>query len=305
MQHEERRTDMANQEQRRCRAAIGAKRRIRNGVVYRDEEDEVASTTWALLHAVDSSRFQYSSAPHPVQARDAGLIKAWEQWPLIHAPIAGWSLAMQTIDPSRAYVENDALFKVLFDRGILNGRALAPVAAECLLAASIHATATTMFWKRPHALIELTPALEQMLASSDLGSDIPVSHLRPPFPVCFIRFGTVMQPELEYVDESHVTGHINGVYVFEAPYLGTRALSIIAIHEFDTGEAKSISIGNMMIDDENESLLDVLARLKMDPRVASRLGPLQYAIAQACMKVSCTGRWTMRSGLRKFRIAVP
>jgi hypothetical protein len=145
-------------------------------------------------------------------------------------------------------------------------------------------TAALMFWRRSLAFIELTPSLQHLLASFDLGDDIPVSLLRPPMPAGFIRFGEEMQKAalMPHLD-GFAFSRIDGVYVFETAFAGERGLALVAVYNVDDHHGLGISGITMVIRDEREPLVHVMDRISAKMKHAHR-GHHQ-ALAQICTKV--------------------
>ena len=275
---------MKGQERHQFATATGAPGA--GGSAFRQKGDaEFEAATWALCNASDDAFFVRSPHPHPVHVRNVGLFSAWKQWPAVHFPIGDRSLAIQTIDPSFAFSENEVTFRRLFHRCRKAGYAVPSDLDGRLQGMSTLATAASMYWLRPHALIEPTSALDQLLAASDLGADIPVSQLRSPLPSCFIRFGNAMQPALRFPGEVHAGQRLTGAYVFETQCDGKREIVIVSIFEYADDRLPGVAITNMVIDDENISLLDALAAISVDPQIGEMLRSQQLAIAQACTKV--------------------
>lgn len=108
-------------------------------------------------------------------------------------------------------------------------------------------------------VIELTPALERLLTSSNLGEDIPAAQLRPRMAACYIRFGEAMRQAVVLPAETGVHS-IQGSYVFASTYKGKRAISIVAIYAAGRHEPLGISSLDFVIEDEQESLLSVIRR---------------------------------------------
>lgn len=275
---------MKGQERHQSTSATGAPGP--GGGAFRQKGDaEFEAATWALCSASDDAFFVRSSHPHPVHVRNVGLLSAWKQWPAVHLPIGERSLAIQTIDTSFPYSENEVLFRRLFHRCRKAGYAVPADLDARLQGMSTFATAASMYWLRPHALVEPTPALDQLLAASDLGADIPVSQLRAPFPACFIRFGDAMQPALRLPGEAHAGQRVTGAYVFETQCDDVREIVIVSIFDYSDDRGSGVAFTNLVIDDENISLLDALAAISVDPRIGEALRAQQLATAQVCTKV--------------------
>lgn len=228
-----------------------------------------------------------SAYPHPVHARNAGLVPAWLSWTACQEGNVGnpCSAAQFVADPRYRF---DQCVKVI-EQAI----SIDPVWKNMVRNARPHqapdmgvdlVTAPLMFWHRPHALIELTPALQQLLARSALGGDIPVALLRPPVPACFIRFGKDLQQAalMTHLD-GYTFSRIDGVYVFETTFAGERGLALLALYNVDGHNASGTSCINLVIGDEREPLVQVIDRISAKMNHAHRVH--QQALAQICTKV--------------------
>ncbi|MEJ7805994.1 MAG: hypothetical protein WKG03_08775 [Telluria sp.] len=228
-----------------------------------------------------------SAYSHPVATRNAGLVPAWLDWTACRkGKPENESTADQLIaDPQYRF---DECAKVI-ERAISVDSVWKNIVRN---AGSHHqpemgvdlVTAPLMFWRRPHALIELTPTLQQLLARSDLGNDISVALLSPPMPACFIRFGEEMQhgalmPHLD----GFAFRRIDGVYVFQTTFAGERGLALVAIYNVDNHLGLGISGITVVIRDEGELLVHVIDRIstKMNPEHRAH----HQALAQMCTKV--------------------
>ncbi|MEJ7808159.1 MAG: hypothetical protein WKG03_19830, partial [Telluria sp.] len=243
-------------------------------------------TSLAFIAALGSC-IKTSVYPHPVAARNVELVPAWLGWTAYHVGSAGNHCSADRLvaDPRYRF---DECANVI-ERAI----SIDPVWKNMMHNARPHqepdmgvdlVTAPLMFWRRPHALIELTPALQQLLARSDLGDDIPVALLRPPMPACFIRFGEEMQqaPLMPHLD-GFAFSHIDGVYVFETTVGGERGLALVALYNADGYDGLGISGITVVIRDEQEPLVHVMDRISAKMNHAHRAH--HQALAQMCTKV--------------------
>ncbi|GGY34577.1 hypothetical protein [Pseudoduganella albidiflava] len=284
---------MTRQDLHRCVKDTGAP--PNHGGAYRPKGDaEFDAATLALCNASDETFSRHSTHPPPVHARNTRLSSAWKEWPAIHASVFDSSLAMRTIDTSSSFSENEAVFKMLFHRCRTAGYAAPANLERCLKGMAALATAASMYWLRPHALFELTPTVKQLLASSDPGADIPVSQLRPPFPACFIRFGTELQPVVTLAED--IDQRVTGAYVFEAVNDGRRAITILSIFEYGDGRTQGGATTSIVIENENDSVLDVLRDVHLEPGLSETVHSQQLAIAQVCGKVFLY--WSMANARR-------
>lgn len=225
--------------------------------------------------------------PHPVAARNTGFVPAWLDWTALQGCRTENHCSADHLiaDPRYRF---DECAKVV-ERAI----SIDPVWLNMVCNAGPHqepdmgvdlVTAPLMFWRRPHALIELTPALQKLLARSDLGDDIPVTSLRSPMPACFIRFGEEMQQAalMPHLD-GFAFSRIEGVYVFETMFAGQRSLSLMALYKVDGHDGLGISGITVVISDEREPLVHVMDRISAKMNHAHRAH--HQALAQMCTKV--------------------
>ncbi|PWF44385.1 hypothetical protein [Massilia glaciei] len=224
-----------------------------------------------------------SPLPHPVIARNAGLVPAWQRWTEWQEGAgANDSVADRIIANPRNHFEKcvNLVKKALRSDPIWGHGVVAPPDEQDLDMSAVFAAAPLMYLRRPHALIELTPALQRLLASSDLGADIPVGLLRPPMPACFIKFGADMQTARA---EGCGEARVEGVYVLESVRETQRAVALVTIWTVQGQAAFSASTITLIAGDERESLVDVIERnCAKNPDRA--LG-LHLPIAQLCTKV--------------------
>jgi hypothetical protein len=168
----------------------------------------------------------------------------------------------------------------------LPGIASTTVTHNAIAPIAMLTTAALMFWARPHAILEATDALENLLVNSDLGDDLPVGLIRPPVPACYIKFGQAFQDAVFTTPHHQSLGknRLQGVYVFEAVRKGQRALTFVPIFEFDKYSQVSAAILPMLIDDEEES-----AKQCIDDAIALENAPslLEHyqSVVQICTKV--------------------
>lgn len=194
--------------------------------------------------------------PHPIRARNLGLYPVWRQW----AEERGGTIALfadllssprsrfeQCVDLFDVAIKSDRMWSKI-RRSTSMDQTPNPLAAM--------ATAPLMFWSAPHVFIEPTAGLEQLLANSDLGEDIPLNLLRPPTTVSYIRFGPVLRHAVTPLPPEADLGPIEGVYVFESVRESQRALAFVPIYGHPGKVITGIYAIDMTVKDENESLLD-------------------------------------------------
>lgn len=139
-----------------------------------------------------------------------------------------------------------------------------------------------MFWTRPHAIIEATDALEELLVHSDLGDELPAGLIRPPFPACYIPFGKIFQNAI-IRHQRAPERRIFGVYVFEVVYEGVRVLSFVPISDSPNEAMLGTAMINMPEIEENQSTNQYLqdAFYHNDPNSVQHC----FSIMELCTKI--------------------
>ncbi|MES3020987.1 MAG: hypothetical protein V4857_05310 [Pseudomonadota bacterium] len=228
-----------------------------------------------------------TALPHPVTARNVDLLAAWQRWTAWQeGALDGCSVADRIVANTRNNFDMcvDLVKDALRMDPVWTKNRSSATDEQQLDTSAVFATAPLMYWRRPHALIELTPVLEQLLGNSDVGDDIPVGLLRAPLPACYIRFGANMQcAVVPPHSEDHGRARVVGVYVFEAARDEQRALALVAIWAVDDQPTLSVSTIDMIIKDEQERLVDVIKGACGD-----QAGPVSghhLFLAQLCTKV--------------------
>ncbi|WP_426072522.1 hypothetical protein [Janthinobacterium sp. DSP2-3-3] len=192
---------------------------------------------------------------HPVHVRNIGFYHTWQRCAAQREDGAAQLSAADVLARLHLrFAENDDLVRNILLRH--SPRNFSRDAIEC---DAMFTTAALMFWQRPNVVIELTPASERLLTSSDLGEDIPAAQLRPRMAACYIRFGEAMRQAVVLPAETGVHS-IQGAYVFASTYKGKRAISIVAIYAAGRDEPLGISSLDFVIEGEQESLLSVIRR---------------------------------------------
>jgi len=259
------------------------------------------ATALACFGAIAACR-QGSADLHPVHVRNIGLLQAWEQWAQQRISESGQTDAANFLTRLRLrFSENDNLMKhILLRATSQNGNMFQKSRQDAVEGDAMFATAALMYSHRPNVLLELTPALEQLMTGSDLGDDIPAAQLRPPAPACYIRFGTMMQQAVALpVDDGIPANHIEGAYVFETVDNGNRAISVVAIYAVDAHAPMGISSLDFVIKDEQEALLEVIHRQCSASAPSPPLLAQQTALAQLCTKVFLY--WSLEQASRVTR----
>jgi hypothetical protein len=176
--------------------------------------------------------------PHPLIARDCGILTACRSW--LSGKFFDKHLLSDLADPRAALGANvEALWQAIEDdplhRQGLVGR-VPPVRAT-------FATPGMMYWARPHAIIEMTDALERMLLASDIGEDLPMEAFRAPFPACYVRFGKRFREALAPGDRlpEFKNCRPQGAYVFDRGIEAGGGFSLAMILEL--GDENALVIG--------------------------------------------------------------
>lgn len=218
------------------------------------------------------------SLAHPIEARNAQLLPAWQARGRHFEGMtrASWAESLmattdrsfeQNVDLLRGAISDDPAWRL--DIAKRGGGA---VPDDALL---VLPTAALMFWSRPRVFIEATDVLEQLLVNSDLGDDLPVGLFRPPMPACFIRFGTAFQKAIVPAPHSDRFGEyrLQGVYVFDSQGPQNRTLAFIPIFEFPGISKFGSSSADLIISDATYSLnthvQDIFQNTNEGPHFAS------------------------------------
>jgi hypothetical protein len=227
---------------------------------------------------------------HPVHARNSGLVQAWQRWTESKEGMLHYSEMIPLLRSDRLRFEDNVqlLDKVIrSDPTWQESYRRYPIDKESHFSTTCLITAPLLFWHQTHALIELTPALQQWLIRSDLGNDIPIDLLRPPAQACFIRFGEALQQAIvPPPDNASSYDRIQGVYVFEAVRTREkqRALAFLPIFDLDAMHKVGVSNIDIVINDEQRSLSDHIEEL-CDSNNLSQDAAHFRSIAQICAKV--------------------
>jgi hypothetical protein len=175
--------------------------------------------------------------PHPVLARNSDLLARWTRWGRwiednmnrqrgLHDEVAKGRLSLNCLtllnDRTRWLQDHARLLNQMLVLDPLWNKQAAAMppwqATEQIETTSLTAAVSLLFWQHKGSVLELTPALEQMLVDSDLGDDVPLSLLQSPYAACYIRFGPVLQAAVRQGWQlGALQGYdIEGVYVFSA-----------------------------------------------------------------------------------------
>lgn len=200
----------------------------------------------------------------PVRARNSGIFPAWMAWMRNvggEEYATGWKGLFE--NQRRRFFQNVANFQeeVLHDPAIQRGEVNIGSSQGGNIAPFVMSVAPIMFWTRPNVIIEATDALQQLLVHSDLGGDLPIGFVRPPFPACYIPFGKSFQDVLgdKRGRRCGITTKLQGVYVFTAGREEDRALSFVLIEEIEGQPLLAASDMDLIIRDEEQSIHQIIA----------------------------------------------
>jgi hypothetical protein len=194
------------------------------------------------------------SRPHPLIARDCGILAACRQW------LSGKAFAQHLLgglaDPKCPLGPNiEALGQAIENDSLYQQDLVGGVHPQ-----NIHFAATgMMYWARPHAIIDMTDALEHMLLASDIGDDLPMEAFRAPFPACFVRFGKTFREALapgERLPEYN-NCRPQGAYVFDRGLASGGGFTVAVILEPLDGSALVVGAFEIMLL-ANRSLTDCI-----------------------------------------------
>lgn len=201
---------------------------------------------------------------HPVQARNSGILPAWMAW--MHNVggeeyATGWKDLFE--NQRRRFFQNAANFQeeVQHDPAIQRGEVNIGSSQGENIGPFVMSVAPIMFWMRPNVIIEATDALQDLLVHSDLGDDLPIGLVRPPFPACYIPFGKTFQDVLgeKRGGPDGITAKLQGVYVFTADREEDRALSFVLIEEIAGQPLLAASDMDLIIRDEEQSIHQIIS----------------------------------------------
>lgn len=254
---------------------------------------DAPAASLALLATINDCMIP-GELPHPILARRANAVDAWQHWTAYRKtktaqPVTGADMDSLERSFGRAV---QAFEGALLDDPVWR---FPYVKKPHNLSYNVTVlTAPLMFWLRPHVLIEMTPPLECLLDRSDLGDDLPLDQLRPPSPACFIRFGEAAQRAIVPPHSGTATCTVDGAYVFEARKDGQRIVTVVGVGT--SGPHLAISATELVIDDERRTINELVTST-----CASETGPVspEYhrTLVQMCMKVFMY--WNSDQSLRR------
>ncbi|MEW6760691.1 MAG: hypothetical protein AB1437_07685 [Pseudomonadota bacterium] len=146
--------------------------------------------------------------PCPVQFRAQGALDAWTDalgntalWPLWQNPgTLCWQIRQEIL---RQLESMEALSSVF-----------AQISAEDRQRLAFQASTNLKYHLSEGTVIEATPALETLLANSDVDLSLPMSMVAPPYRAQYLRFGEVASQYLKVPDPQSPDHCFDGVFCF-------------------------------------------------------------------------------------------
>jgi hypothetical protein len=250
----------------------------------------VAQPTLAFFGGMNDCN-TLSTLAHPCIARNSRLLDAWVQWSRMFEGATQECLAEQLMaSPRRRFDQNTDLIESMVqqDPFLRAGCLEANDPRGDLRCSYVMATAGVMYWQRRHALLQATPALEELLSHSDLGDDLPVSCFRPPFAACYIQLGDTLRrcinpaPSPESSHGNNDSVQIQGAYVFESVREEARTIAILPIVALLDRGKNGCSQIELVINDETRPLNQLIHKVCSS---SPELGAHFVSVAQVVAKV--------------------
>ena len=223
----------------------------------------------------------------PVRAASVGLVPAWEAWAKVLERRDGKRRDPWHLRPDGAYGPPDAgtAATELFVEAmrVNNPRFFRIMTQEEVQRPVLLASAAALYHVRPHAVIEVTPALQTWLAQTDIGEDVPASLFRLPVPAVFLRFGPEMTKAVDptlwsSLDRPCTT---TGIYIFET-YVGERRDIVFLAVGTAPGNPQDLPYAlQLCFTDERDSLIDHVLNVTHVGASAT----ISVAMVQMCAKV--------------------
>ena len=262
---------------------IGPRPIFRPRAVSNDPRDAALPTAASFYYGAVHWNTLHGDLPHPVRARNLGLLTAWRNW-LVGQDYDTALLPQVFCDESMPLRACSEVQNRTVDAD--------PARKQGQLQRVTHildVTYSVLFWSRSHTLVELTRELQRVLMQSDLGEDIPASLLRLPAPVCYISFGPTVQQGLTRAAEGYPYDHVEGTYVMETAYNGQRTISLVPVYvtarTSESGPQKlAVSLLELNVLDDRQTLMDAILDACADGNHLSQ-APHYLSIIQFCAKV--------------------
>jgi hypothetical protein len=230
-----------------------------------------------------NSCIQLSTQCHPISPRNADLVAVWQKWTNSLQRRTGTSLHSthsQSQEVSFLGYEAQLWQQIRADRLFQSSQVSLGKGVDTLW----EVTAPLVFWTHAHAIIEPTDALDQLLAHSDIGQELPVGLLRAPQSAVYICLGTQTRQELDAklpAKEGLQSLTHQGVYVFEAEQDNHRVVTLVPIYEDQASKVYGASMLELHITSPDEALNNLIHR------ICHETGHSDYmmALAQAVTKL--------------------
>jgi hypothetical protein len=230
-----------------------------------------------------NSCIRLGSLCHPIAPRNADLVAVWQNWiGSIKRQTKATLLSEQLQNTAQSFLDHECqLWQHIRADSMWQ-------AGQVSLGAGVvtlwEVTAPLVFWSRPNAIIEPTDALDQLLAHSDIGQELPVGLLRAPQSAVFICLGTQTCQELDAklpAKEGAPSLTHQGMYVFEAVQDNHRVITLVPIYEDQDSKVYGASMLELHITIPDEALNNLIHRICHD----SGHSDYMMALAQAVTKL--------------------
>lgn len=223
-----------------------------------------------FLNAVNATLITSATLP-PLRAARAGLLPAWAAWADMverhaHGPLPDLRLRGRADyrlgDAHRAATE---LLIEAIKRGGRDG--LAGLDSPTLFSMTLLTIAAAFHLTRPHAMLEPTAALQQWLAQTDIGDDVPASLFQLPLPALFLRIDDAVRQTIDPTLWAHASPSCatQGIYLFETQCDGQRELTFVPISSSEE-EADWPAMLRIVITNEHESLIAHMRRMQVSDK---------------------------------------
>lgn len=159
----------------------------------------------ALVHSPVTRLF---GRPYPIQFRAQGALGAWTHalgntglWPLWQAPrTLCWQIRQEILRQLECTRSSSSL--------------IAGISVEDCQRLAFQVSTNLKYHLSEGTVIEATPALETLLANSDVDLSLPMSMVAPPYRAQYLRFGEVATQYLKVPDPQSPDHCFDGVFCF-------------------------------------------------------------------------------------------
>lgn len=190
-------------------------RTIRNSTVATTQASTAHDRLVDIGPALGCSRVgALCGRPYPVQFRNQGAIDAWTNALHDTAAWAGWG------DPRSTAADIRRQLLWYMDQMQPLARLPAQEVAELALerqTLAVEISANLKYHLNHGTVIEATPALETLLAHSDVDLSLPMSMVAPPYPAQYLRFGPEAAQHLTVPRSPTADQRFDGVFCFFTP----------------------------------------------------------------------------------------